>query len=107
MDGVGRCRREGWSLLVGKAEFDVRQLPNHLYYRGVGPALKALQPPATAAEALWLAYVFSFYIKATVFEAVSMLMEVVREVLEVEDARIPGVERHAAALPKQEKPKSR
>lgn len=84
MDGVGRCRLEGRSLWVGKAEFDVRQLANHYYHRHVGPALKALQPPASPAEALWLAYVFSFHIRATVFEAVQMLMEVVHEELENE-----------------------
>ena len=54
LGGIGRIRREPYELWIGTYVFAIEELRNYHVYTLLEPALRALNPPPTAAECLWL-----------------------------------------------------
>jgi hypothetical protein len=85
--GVGRIRREPWVLHVGGLSVDVDELRSHDMHKKLEPLIRALSPPPTAAEALWLARIFSYGTPKEFQAGTDMLMDVVNKSPETLDAR--------------------
>lgn len=84
--GVGRIRREPWRLYVGDLWVDAEELRCHDLPRKLEPLIRALSPPPTAAETLWLAMTFTYGMTEEFRAGRDLLMEVVGGLAGLPDA---------------------
>jgi hypothetical protein len=75
-EGMGRIRREFFTLHIGAKQLEIDEIRNHYAHRQFEEPLKALVPPATAAELLWVADVLVGLYGYN--EGMKMLMEIAK-----------------------------
>jgi hypothetical protein len=82
--GVGRIKRRPYLLQVGAEAIDIAELRTYFPLGTLGPVLAKLDPPLTAAEALWVARFIRFILPDPPMrrhdeEQLDMLMAIVLE----------------------------